>query len=69
MKLPDIAFLHRLAGLADAETIPRYRTDTAVDTKPKEGYVSDPVTEADRSAEAAMRAGKKLVRVSPTTPF
>ena len=35
MILPDIAFLHRLA---DAETLPRYRTDIAVETKVKEDY-------------------------------
>ena len=56
MTFPDTAFLHRLADLADAETMPRYRTDIAVDTKPKEGYTFDPVTEADREAEAAIRA-------------
>ncbi len=38
MILPDIAFLHRLADLADAETLPRYRTDIAVETKVKEDY-------------------------------
>ncbi len=38
MILPDAAFLHRLADLADAETLPRYRTDIAVETKVKEGY-------------------------------
>ena len=56
MILPDAAFLHRLADLADAETLPRYRTDIAVETKVKEGYSFDPVTEADRAAEAAIRA-------------
>ncbi|WP_380931704.1 histidinol-phosphatase [Sphingomonas qilianensis] len=56
MTLPDAAFLHRLADLADAETMPRYRADIAVDNKPKEGYTFDPVTEADRAAEAAIRA-------------
>jgi histidinol phosphatase-like enzyme (inositol monophosphatase family) len=56
MILPDAAFLHRLADLADAETMPRYRTNIAVDTKVKEGYTFDPVTEADREAEAAIRA-------------
>ena len=38
MILPDIAFLHRLADLADAETLPRYRTDIAVEPKVKKGY-------------------------------
>jgi len=36
--------------------MPRYRTDIAVDTKVKEGYSFDPVTEADRAAEVAIRA-------------
>ena len=56
MTLPDAAFLHHLADIADAETMPRYRTDLAVNTKPKEGYTFDPVTEADREAEIAIRA-------------
>jgi len=56
MSSPDAAFLHRLADIADAETMPRYRTDIAVDTKPKEGTTFDPVTEADREAEIAIRA-------------
>ncbi|MBB3952897.1 histidinol phosphatase-like enzyme (inositol monophosphatase family) [Aureimonas jatrophae] len=45
-----------MADIADAETLPRYRTDLIVDTKPKEGYTFDPVTEADREAEIAIRA-------------
>jgi histidinol phosphatase-like enzyme (inositol monophosphatase family) len=56
MILPDAAFLHHLADLADAETMPRYRADIAIDTKPKAGYTFDPVTEADRQAEVAIRA-------------
>jgi len=56
MIFTDAAFLHRLADLADAETMPRYRPDIAVDTKVKEGYSFDPVTEADREAEVAIRA-------------
>lgn len=56
MRTPDTAFLHRLADLADAETMPRFRTELAVNTKFKEGYSFDPVTEADRQAETAMRA-------------
>jgi histidinol phosphatase-like enzyme (inositol monophosphatase family) len=56
MNLPDATFLHRLADIADAQTLPRYRTDIAVDTKPKEGTTFDPVTEADREAEIAIRA-------------
>lgn len=56
MTIPDAAFLHYLADIADAETLPRYRHDLAIETKPKEGYTFDPVTEADREAEIAMRA-------------
>ncbi|RUW15726.1 inositol monophosphatase, partial [Mesorhizobium sp. M1A.F.Ca.IN.020.03.1.1] len=55
-KPPDPSFLHRLADLADAETLPRYMVELAVDTKPKPGYRFDPVTEADREAEIALRA-------------
>jgi histidinol phosphatase-like enzyme (inositol monophosphatase family) len=53
--LPDAAFLHHLADIADAETLPRYRTPLAVETKVKPGYSFDPVTEADRQAEIALR--------------
>ncbi len=56
MTRPDAAFLHHLADLADAETLRRYRTDLTIETKPKQGYRFDPVTEADREAEIAMRA-------------
>jgi len=56
MQAPDATFLHRLADIADAETMPRYRTDLAIDTKAKDGYTFDPVTEADRQAEIAIRA-------------
>lgn len=56
MQTPSADFLHRLADIADAETMPRYRTDLAIDTKVKEGYTFDPVTEADRQAEIAIRA-------------
>ncbi|TIT51901.1 MAG: inositol monophosphatase, partial [Mesorhizobium sp.] len=55
-KLPDSSFLHHLADLADAETLPRYLVDLAVETKVKAGYRFDPVTEADREAEIALRA-------------
>lgn len=56
MHAPDAAFLHRLADIADAETMPRYRVELAIDTKVKPGYDFDPVTEADRQAEIAIRA-------------
>jgi len=54
-KLPSADFLHRLADIADRETLPRFRTDLAVESKTGEGYF-DPVTEADREAEIAIRA-------------
>ncbi|MDF0661690.1 MULTISPECIES: histidinol-phosphatase [unclassified Rhizobium] len=56
MKLPTADFLHRLADLADRETVSRFRKPLETTTKPKEGYRFDPVTEADREAELAMRA-------------
>lgn len=56
MHAPDAAFLHHLADIADAETMPRYRTEQVIDTKVTEGYTFDPVTEADRQAEIALRA-------------
>ncbi|MGY4617697.1 histidinol phosphatase-like enzyme (inositol monophosphatase family) [Bradyrhizobium sp. USDA 4472] len=55
-QLPSADFLHRLADVADRETLPRFRTELAIDTKFKEGYAFDPVTEADRQAEIAVRA-------------
>src|SRR3954453_15920896 len=54
-KLPSADFLHRLADIADRETLPRFRTDLAADSKTGEAYF-DPVTEADREAEIAIRA-------------
>ena len=42
-KLPSADFLRRLADIADRETLPRFRTDLAVDSKTGEGYF-DPVT-------------------------
>lgn len=55
-ELPDSLFLHRLADAADAETMQRFRTRLDVQSKPKDGYKFDPVTEADRAAEVAIRA-------------
>src|SRR5689334_11523490 len=55
-RLPDASFLHRLADVADAQTLPRFRTGLSVETKPKDGCTFDPVTDADREAEAAMRS-------------
>ena len=50
---PDLDFLHELADAASAETLPRFRNGTAVSNKEEGGF--DPVTEADRAAEAAIR--------------
>ncbi len=48
-------FLLELAAVAAAETLPRFRAPgTACDNKAASGF--DPVTEADRAAEAAIRA-------------
>ncbi|MCY6379238.1 histidinol-phosphatase [Hoeflea prorocentri] len=51
---PDLDFFHELADAAAKETLPRFRTNAAVTNKLESGF--DPVTEADRSAEAAIRA-------------
>lgn len=47
-------FMRRLAKAAAAETLPRFRTAGAVSNKEAGGF--DPVTEADREAERALRA-------------
>lgn len=52
--LPDMAFLGCLADAAARETLPRFRRRAAVTNKLETGF--DPVTEADRGAEAAIRA-------------
>jgi histidinol phosphatase-like enzyme (inositol monophosphatase family) len=56
--LPDIAFFHTLADAAAQQTLPRFRSalNLHVDSKPKEGFRFDPVTDADREAEKAIRA-------------
>lgn len=55
--LPDVAFLHELANIASQHTLPRYRAgNLTIETKPKEGTRFDPVTDADREAEKAIRA-------------
>jgi fructose-1,6-bisphosphatase/inositol monophosphatase family enzyme len=51
--LPDFAFFDAIAEAAAAETLPRFRMQTAVDNKQAAGF--DPVTEADREAERAIR--------------
>jgi myo-inositol-1(or 4)-monophosphatase len=48
------AFARALAGEAALHILPYFRADTPVDVKP--GEVWDPVTEADRAGERAMRA-------------
>ncbi len=52
--LPDRAFFDRLAEIAKAETLPRFRS--GLDVANKETHVYDPVTEGDRRAELAIRA-------------
>lgn len=49
---PD--FMRRIASAAAAETLPRFRSQGAVVNKLSGGF--DPVTEADREAERAIRA-------------
>jgi histidinol-phosphatase len=51
--LPDVAFMQQLADAAAAETLPLFRRHTSIDNKDAAGF--DPVTAADRSAEAAIR--------------
>ncbi|HEV2502014.1 MAG TPA: histidinol-phosphatase [Mesorhizobium sp.] len=46
--------MRRIAGAAAAETLPRFRSQGAVVNKLSGGF--DPVTEADREAERAIRA-------------
>lgn len=52
--MPDLTFFDAIANAAAAETLPRFRIQAAVDNKYVEGF--DPVTEADREAERAIRA-------------
>jgi histidinol phosphatase-like enzyme (inositol monophosphatase family) len=49
----DLTFLKRIAEVAAKQTLPRFRTGSLVDNKYKTGF--DPVTEADREAELAIR--------------
>ncbi len=49
------AFTRRLAATAAEETLPRFRVPMAIENKNREAGF-DPVTEADRGAERAMRA-------------
>lgn len=50
----DVEFFRRLAEAAAAETLPRFRLPHAIANKLDSGF--DPVTEADREAERAIRA-------------
>jgi len=54
-------FLLELAAVAAGETLPRFRAGTGCDNKAEAGF--DPVTEADRCAEAAIRA--RIAAVHP----
>ncbi|PZN54546.1 MAG: histidinol-phosphatase [Proteobacteria bacterium] len=47
-------FLRRIARAAAAETLPRFRSQSAVTNKLSAGF--DPVTEADKQAELAIRS-------------
>lgn len=49
----DAAFLREIAAAAAAETLPRFRQKNHVSNKVESGF--DPVTEADREAERAIR--------------
>jgi myo-inositol-1(or 4)-monophosphatase len=51
-----IAFAHRLADASGAVIRPFFRQPIAVETKERPGHSFDPVTEADRGAERAIRA-------------
>ena len=51
---PDARFLLQLADAADRETLPRFRAGGGIDNK-LSGGAFDPVTEADRAAERAIR--------------
>lgn len=52
--LPDLAFFDEIADAAARETLPRFRAAGSIDNKWDTGF--DPVTEADREAEHAIRA-------------
>ena len=54
MTFPELeALAHRLADAAAAVTLPLFRANVAADNKNQEAF--DPVTEADRAAETAIR--------------
>jgi fructose-1,6-bisphosphatase/inositol monophosphatase family enzyme len=49
-----VEFMRRIAEAAATETLPRFRRQSEVSNKLSGGF--DPVTEADRGAERAIRA-------------
>lgn len=49
----ELSFLRQIAGVAAEQTLPRFRNISLVDNKYETGF--DPVTEADREAEKAIR--------------
>jgi histidinol phosphatase-like enzyme (inositol monophosphatase family) len=55
----ELSFLKQIAGVAAEQTLPRFRTISLIDNKYQAGF--DPVTEADREAEKAIR---KLINAS-----
>lgn len=57
-----VAFAVHLADVASAQILPRFRAQIGVEDKGKEGRF-DPVTIADREAEAAIR--REIRRVYP----
>lgn len=52
--LTDTEFLRKIAAAAAGETLPRFRANGSVANKQEGGF--DPVTEADREAERAIRS-------------
>ncbi|RVD57495.1 inositol monophosphatase [Mesorhizobium sp. M2D.F.Ca.ET.185.01.1.1] len=53
--LPDFEFFRRLAGAAAAETLPGFRTRGAANANNKTDVAYEPVSEAARAAEKAIR--------------
>lgn len=50
---PDYAFLHKLADVAGETVLPLFRSPLDIENKEADGF--DPVTDADKNAEAQMR--------------
>lgn len=51
---PNLSFFDQLADAAAEQTLPRFRSQLAVENKRETGF--DPVTEADKASERAIRA-------------